>query len=61
MKTEAEQYAEDLMKHYPHRVLAYLKTLSVEQLQVVGIASPEEAAANFHNMMLDQTAKYGCN
>lgn len=58
-QAERDEYAEILMKHYPHRVLAYLKTLSMPQLQIVGKASEEEANANYHHLMLDQTKKYG--
>jgi hypothetical protein len=55
-------YAEMLMKKYPQRVLRFLETMSEDELQVkVGRASPEESNAAWHKMMLDDTAKFGCD
>jgi hypothetical protein len=54
-------YAEMLMRDYPERVLRFLETMTDEELQVkVGKATPQEANADFHGMMLRETAKHGC-
>lgn len=56
-----ESYPAMLMRLYPHRVLRYLESLSNEEIAKVAAPSDEEANANYHQMMLRETAKHGCD
>jgi hypothetical protein len=50
-----------LLKHKVHRVRAYLKSLSPEQLASVYESRTEEDAVAFNDHMHDQVAKHGCD
>jgi hypothetical protein len=53
--------AEWLLKSKPHRVLAYLKSLSADELSRAYQCRTQEDADAFNDHMHDEVARYGSN
>ena len=61
---EAEHHnktAQWLLTHKPHRVLAYLKTLSPDELEKCYRCRTQDDADIYNDRMHDQVAQYGSN